>query len=47
VSYEKFTPIIIEAIKEQQKQIETLMEKNKEIDLLKAELEAIKTMMAK
>jgi len=47
VDYVKFTPILIEAIKEQQKKIEQLEEKVKEVDALKAELEAIKALLKK
>jgi hypothetical protein len=47
VNYAEMTAVLVEAIKEQQKQIEELKEKNKEIDLLKAELEAIKAMLKK
>jgi hypothetical protein len=43
VSYEKFTPLLIEAVKEQQLIIER---QQSEIELIKAELEAIKALIA-
>ena len=47
VNYPQFSAILIEAIKEQQKKIGKLEEKVKEIDALKAELEAIKALLKK
>lgn len=45
MQYEPITALLVEAIKEQQKQIEELKEKNKEIAALKAELETLKQMI--
>jgi len=52
IDYSKLSPILIEAVKEQQKQIEDLKEKNNilsqqvsEIDLLKAEMNELKAMV--
>ncbi len=51
VSYEKLTPVLIEAIKEQQQQIESAKQENtllkSELQSLKAEMEQIKTMLVK
>lgn len=47
VAYGQIEVVLVEAIKEQQKQIKQLEEKDKEIDALKAELEQIKTLLEK
>jgi hypothetical protein len=54
ISYDKITAILVEGIKEQQLQIDSLANENamlkeklKELDTLKAELEAIKALLAK
>ncbi len=47
INYSAFVPLLIESIKEQQKKIDLLEEKVKEVDALKAELEAIKVLLKK
>ena len=47
VEYGTLTPILVEAIKEQQKVIEQLEEKVKEIDALKAEMDKLKELLRK
>jgi hypothetical protein len=47
VAYGQIEVVLVEAIKEQQKQIKQLQEKDKEIDLLRAELEQIKNLLEK
>ncbi|MHC1703657.1 MAG: tail fiber domain-containing protein [Tenuifilaceae bacterium] len=47
INYAELSAVFAMAFKEQQKQIEDLKEKNKEIDAIKAELEAIKALLKK
>jgi hypothetical protein len=47
IAYGQVNAVLVEAIKEQQEQIQSLQEKLKEVDVLKTELEAIKTMLKK
>lgn len=47
VAYDKLSAVLLQAIKEQQIQIEELKKKNSEIEAVKAELEEIKAMLKK
>ena len=47
MQYAPITALLVEAIKEQQKEIEELKLKNKEIDALKAEIELLKKLISK
>jgi hypothetical protein len=47
INYSEIVPVLIKGMQGQQKQIEELKEKNKEVDLLKTELEGLKTLLNK
>ncbi|MDD2197709.1 MAG: hypothetical protein PHW91_11040, partial [Bacteroidales bacterium] len=47
VNYAEMTAVLVEAVKEQQKEIEVLKAEVGKIDALKAELEAIKALISK
>jgi hypothetical protein len=46
MDYGKMTPILLQAIKEQQKEIEELRQKSDEIELLRDEIEQLKSMVS-
>lgn len=47
INYSEIVPILIKGMQDQQKEIVELKEKNKELDVLKAELESIKALLNK